>query len=121
MRLRILPPSSTPNLGPYHLRRRVVPDDPLDLALVCCAVLPVQVVRIGLGRRVWIWVIQQVLHAKQDLLDGDGRLPALLLVQDGQADCAGGVDVRVEERRDEFAWRTVSFLSARAPAEEDGA
>jgi hypothetical protein len=39
------------------------------------------------------------------LLDGDGRTPVFLLVEQRQADGAGGVDVRVEERRGELDLR----------------
>ena len=42
------------------------------------------------------------LDAEEDLLDGNCRAPVLLLVQDAQADGAGGVDVGVEERRHEL-------------------
>lgn len=44
------------------------------------------------------------MYAKEDLPDGDGRAPVLLLVQDGQADGAAGVDVWVEERARELAF-----------------
>jgi hypothetical protein len=43
------------------------------------------------------------LNAEEDLLDGDGGLPGFLFVEDREADGAGWVDVRVEERRREFA------------------
>lgn len=36
------------------------------------------VVRVG--------IVEQILNAQQDLLDGDGRFPALVLVQDAKAD-----------------------------------
>jgi hypothetical protein len=43
------------------------------------------------------------LNAEKDLFDGDGGFPAFFFVEDGEADCAGGVDVWVEEGWDEFA------------------
>ena len=45
------------------------------------------------------------LDAQQDLLDGDGGAPALVLVQDAQAHGAAGVDVRVEELFRQLALR----------------
>jgi len=38
------------------------------------------------------------LDAEENLLDSDSRAPVLLLVQDGQAHRAAGVDIWVEER-----------------------
>jgi hypothetical protein len=43
------------------------------------------------------------LNAEKDLFDGDGGLPGFLFVEDRQANGAGRVDVRVEERWSEFA------------------
>ena len=53
-----------------------------------CAVPLEQVVGVRLRRRVWVRVVEQVLDAEKDLLDGDGWLPSLLLVDDGEADRA---------------------------------
>jgi len=75
----------------------------LDLLVVGSAVLAEQVVGLGLGRRLRVGLIEQRLNAEEDLLDGDGGLPAFLFVEDGQADGSGRVDVGVEERRDELA------------------
>ena len=80
------------------------PDNVLDLLLVLRAILLEQVVCFGLCGRLRVGIVQQVLDAQQDLFDGDGGLPRLFLVQDAEADGAGRVDVRVEERRHEFAW-----------------
>lgn len=77
--------------------------DLLNLSIIARAVLLEQVVGVGLSWRLGIGVVKKVLDTEQDLLDGDSWFPALLFVQDGQADCAGGVDVGVEEGRDEFA------------------
>ena len=41
--------------------------------------------------------VQQVLHTKQDLLDGDAGLPGLLLVENAQAHGPRWVDVGVEK------------------------
>ena len=73
-------------------------------------------VGLGLGGVLDVRVVQQVLgaegeggeegetdlDAEEDLLDGDGGAPVLLLVEDGEADGARGVDVRVEQRRHEL-------------------
>jgi hypothetical protein len=85
------------------LRCWIVSHNPLDLALVCCAVLAEEVVCVSLGWRVWVRIVQEILHSEKDLFDGDRWLPALFLIQDGQADCARGIDIRVEERGYEFA------------------
>lgn len=93
------------------LWRRIIAHCPLDPFLVLVPVLLEQVVGLGLGGRLRVWVVQQVLHAQQDLLDGNGGLPPLLLVQDRETDRAGRVDVGVEERRDELAWGSRDFVS----------
>lgn len=62
------------------------------------------VVRLGLGRGLRVGVVEEVLDAEEDLLDGDGWLPRLFLVQDRQADGARGVNVGVEQWGCEFAW-----------------
>jgi hypothetical protein len=87
------------------LGRRVVLDDATDLLLVGLPVLLEQVEGIGLGGRLWVGLVEERLDAEQNLPDGDGGLPAFLLVQDRQADGAGRVDVWVEERRGEFTWQ----------------
>lgn len=50
------------------------------------------------------------MNAQQDLLDCDCRLPMFLLVQNRQADGAGWVDIRMEERGYEFAYRKSALL-----------
>lgn len=82
---------------------RVLLDDLLHLLLVGGAILLEQVEGVSLGGRLRVRFVQQRLDAQQDLLDRDGWTPALLFVQDGQADGTGRVDVGVEERRDELA------------------
>lgn len=78
-------------------------DDPLHASLVLDPILLEEVICVGLGGRLGIWVVQKILNAEKDLLHSDGGLPSLLLVQDRQADGAAGVDVRVKQRRREFA------------------
>ena len=41
--------------------------------------------------------VQQVLHTKQDLLDGDAGLPGLLLVENAQTHGPRWIDVGVEK------------------------
>lgn len=86
-----------------NLRRWILPNDPLDLILVRRAILLEEVVRISLGWRVGVGVIKQILNAEKNLLYGDRRFPALLFVQDRQADRARWINIRVEERWDKFA------------------
>ena len=51
----------------------------------------------SLLRRVCVvGIIEQLLDTHQDLLDGDGGLPAFVLVEDAEAHLATGVDVRVK-------------------------
>lgn len=86
-----------------HLRGWVVAHHPLNTALVLRPVLLEQVVGVCLSRRLGIGVVEEILNSDKDLLDSDGWLPSLLLVQYGQADGATRVDIRVEKRWDEFA------------------
>ena len=53
--------------------------------LVVGPVLTKAGVGLGLSGILDVGVIEEVLDPQQDLLDGDGRPPVLLLVQDGQA------------------------------------
>lgn len=95
--------SSSSSLSSSLLRRGVLFHDALHLLLVRLAVLLEQVERVGLGGGLRVRLVEQRLDAEQDLLDGDGGLPALFFVEDGEADGARGVDVWVEERGGEFA------------------
>ena len=56
-----------------------------DPLLVIGPVLAEAGVGLGLGRVLNVGVVQEVLDPQQDLLDGDGGPPVLLLIQDGQA------------------------------------
>lgn len=87
----------------------VVANHPLDTALVLCPVLLEQIVGVCLRRRLGVGVVEEVLDAYEDLLDSDSWLPGLLLVQYGQADGATRVDIRVEERWNEFACPSCQF------------
>ena len=55
-----------------------------DPLLVIGPVLAEAGVGLGLGRILNVGVVEEVLDAEQDLLDGDGGPPVLLLVQDGE-------------------------------------
>jgi hypothetical protein len=83
--------SKTP-LQPAPLGRSsgggVVADQTANPLLVLGAILLKQVVRLCLGRRLGVRVVKEVLDAQQDLLDGDGGLPCLLLVENRQANGA---------------------------------
>jgi hypothetical protein len=57
---------------------------------------PVDCVGLRLGGIFDVWLIQQILNAEQNLFDRDRRTPILLLVQQGQANGARGIHVRVE-------------------------
>ena len=75
--------------------------DPADVLLV---VALVEGQRLLLGGTVDVGlVLQQLLDACQQGLDGHVRLPVLLLVQDAQADRARGVDVGVGQHWFEHA------------------
>ena len=94
-------------------RSGVVAHHLLHLLLVRLDILLEEVIRLRLGGRLRVRVVEEVLDAEQDLLDRDGGLPALVLVQYAEADGAGGVDVRVEERRDELACTRMSVDAER--------
>ena len=81
----------------------VVPHDSLDLVFIRGPILLEEIVGIGLSWGVGVGVVEEILNTKENLLDGDGGLPVLLLVENRQADSAGRVHVGVEQGRDEFA------------------
>jgi hypothetical protein len=84
----------------------VVLDDTADFPLILGLVPLEEVVGVGLCGRIRVGVVEQVLDAQGDLLNGDGGLPRLVIVEDGQADGTGRVDIGMEQRRDELAlWR----------------
>lgn len=53
---------------------------------------------LGLCRVLDIGIVEQLLDAHQDLLDRDGGAPVLLIIEEGEAHRAGGVDVGVKQR-----------------------
>ena len=57
-----------------------------DSLLVIGPVLTKAGVGLGLGGVLDVGVVEEVLDTEQDLLDGDGGPPVLLLVQDGETD-----------------------------------
>jgi hypothetical protein len=78
----------------------------LHLFDILLAVVLVESQWLLLGRTLNIGLIlQQLLDAEQDLFDGDVRLPVLLLIQDGEADCPRRVDVGMREDRLENTFR----------------
>lgn len=81
------------------------PDNVLDLFLVRLSIFLEEVVCLCLSRRLWIRVVEEILDSQQDLLDGDSWLPRLFFVQDAKTDSARRVDIRVEKRRNELAYR----------------
>lgn len=69
------------------LRSRVLTDNALDAPLVLGPILLEHVVGLRLSWRLGVGVVEKVLDTQKDLLNGDGWLPGLFLVQDRQADC----------------------------------
>ena len=65
--------------------------------LVISSVLTETCVRLRLGGVLDVGVVEEVLDAEEDLLDGDGGPPVLLLVQDAETHCARWVDIGVEQ------------------------
>ena len=91
------------DLGSVLLRRRVVLDNLLDLALIRSLVLLKEVERVSLSGTVRVGLVEQRLYTEQDLFDVNSGLPTFLFVEDRQTDGAGWIDVRVKERRDKLA------------------
>ena len=75
----------------------------LDLRLVGWPILLEQVVSISLSRGIRVGIVEEILNAEENLFDGNSWLPTFFLVQDREANCTRGVDVRVKERGNEFA------------------
>lgn len=87
-------------------RRRVLPHDLLDLLAVSIQILLEECISICLRRTFWVWLIQQSLHAHQDVLECDSWLPTFVFVENAEADSSGWIDIWVEERWSEadFRW-----------------
>lgn len=81
------------------------PHDIFDLFLVGRPILPEEIVGIGLGWRIGVWIVKKVLNTEEDLLDGNSGLPAFFLVENAKAHGTRGVHVRMKERRHEFAYK----------------
>jgi len=76
-------------------------------------VVHIQIVCLALGRTAGIWIIKQILDSKQHLLNSNGWSPPLFFVKYRQADSTWWIDVRVKERRDEFALRRLWWVFIR--------
>jgi len=59
-----------------------------DSLLIVCSVLTIAGVSLSLGRILDVGIVEEVLDADQELLDGDGWPPILVLVQQAQANSA---------------------------------
>jgi len=70
--------------------------------LVVGSVLAVGGVSLCLSRVLDVGIVEEILDADQELFDGDGRPPILVLVQETQADGSGWINVGVEQRRAEL-------------------
>lgn len=86
------------------LWRWILLDNSLDAPFILDSVFFEEVVCVGLGGRLGVGIVQKVLDAEENLLDGDCWLPCLLLVQNGEANSSAGVNVRMEKRRCELAY-----------------
>ena len=75
-----------------------------------------EMICVGVGGAVGIRVVQEVLDSQQDLLDGDGGLPSVVLIQDGQTHRSRGVHIWVEEGRCEFACEGGKEQRIKSPA-----
>lgn len=84
------PPSSTicPPLFPSSVLWRILQCLGLDPSPILRLITNTQLVRLTLRRTRRIGTIQQILNPQQHLLDGDGRSPPLLFVQNTQTDGA---------------------------------
>ena len=101
--------SQTPQIVPVRLAKPheisrpveswcwIIFDDLLDLSLVLRLIFLKNVVGFRLSGRVWIRIIQQILNTNDNLFDGDSRFPTLFFVENRQTDCAGWVDIGMEE------------------------
>lgn len=84
------------NRPPTSSRRGVLPNNVLDLFLICLAIFFEEIEGLRLCRRFGIRVIQKILNSQKNLLDCDSWLPSFLLVQDRKTNSARRIDVRVK-------------------------
>lgn len=89
--------------GPRSRLARQLPGILAYLSFIRRSILFVHGIRVCVGRRGRVWVVEEGLDADEDFLDGDGRAPAFIFVEDGEADGPGWVYVWMEEWGDEFA------------------
>lgn len=61
----------------------IVFDDTLHLSFISLTIFLEEIVSVCLSRRFGIGFVEELLNPKEDLLDGDGRLPAFFFVKDG--------------------------------------
>lgn len=94
----------------HHSWGWIVFDDTLHLSFVSLAIFLEEIVSVCLSWGFGIGLIEELLNSEEDLLNGDGRFPALFLVQDRQADRSRGIHVWMKQWWDEFAWIAVSAL-----------
>jgi hypothetical protein len=80
-----------------------------DPSLVLDLVFLKEVVRLSLCGRVGVRIVEKVLNAKRNLLDGDGGLPTFLLIQDRQTDGARRVYIGMEQRGRELACKPAAL------------
>jgi len=73
-----------------------------DPLLVIGPVLTETGVGLGLGGVLDVGIVEEILDTQEDLLNGDGRPPVLLFVQDRETNCPGGINVGVEQWRNKL-------------------
>jgi hypothetical protein len=103
----VIQPINHQPLQPTPLGRRIILHNTFYFPIICIPVLLVGTIGLRLRGTVQIGLVQQRLDAQEYLFQRDGRLPAwfillVLLIQDRQADGAGGIHVRMVERGNEF-------------------
>ena len=85
-------------------RRRVLLGLLQHTLRICLLVRLVQLERQLLRGIIHVWLVEQLLDAEQNLLDGDAWRPILFLIQDGKAHGARREDIGVKEGGLEYAW-----------------
>jgi hypothetical protein len=95
----------SPSFSPLFSRRRRVPRSlRLDPLLVLRGLLHEKHISVALRRRLGVGVRQQLLDSQQHVSNSQRGPPPFVLVENGQADRARGVDVGVKEARGEFGF-----------------
>lgn len=93
-----------PTPGTTYLHGRVLADNLAHLALITRTVLLEHVVCFGLRRGFGIGIVEKILDTEEDLLNRNRRSPGLFFIENRQADGAGWVDIRVEQRGCKFTY-----------------